>query len=57
MSIDHGKAGINLEEYRAVRFDCRHPEAAVYLAQQCVDMGIPRGRPSLFPMETIPHLR
>ena len=41
MSIDHVKAGINLEEYCAVHFDCRHPEAAVYLAQQCVDMGIP----------------
>jgi len=42
MSIDHVKTGtIKLEEYCAVHFDCRHPEAAVYLARQCLDLGIP----------------
>ena len=32
---------VNLEQYCAVHFDGRHPEAAIYLSKKCIELGIP----------------
>ena len=41
MSVEFCKNSIPLEDYDAVHFDCRHPKAAVALANKCHKKGIP----------------
>jgi sugar/nucleoside kinase (ribokinase family) len=40
MSIDFAKT-IDLSQYNAIHFDCRHPKAAVWLSKKCVKEKIP----------------
>ena len=41
LSTDFVKHHLPLKDFHAVHFDCRHPEAAVYLSKQCVEFNIP----------------